>query len=823
MNSRCRHCRFAVLSLVALLLGTSNVRGEDAPVVEGFQVGAERVNDLPKGKEADGIKGDFVLRNRYVEALVSGNLEGRKANMTTKSNQVTPGTVYDLSVRGSDNDQLTLFAPGDQDGQLSKVELEADGGNGRAMVYAHRTPARGGGKEVSHIYWLEPEWRHLLVLSHYELHSGEKWKLTPKPFVKGLRAAAQFGGIHFADAQNPTDRQGYAWAPISRAESSSDWKELELKKGERRSYAMAIAPGTSPAEAYGVIAGLVGAVGRLEATIHGDSGDGVATATLSIRLDDKTTLPAYPNDAGELHVDLPPGTYTFSASDIGRSTRSGEFTVREGETTQLDVPMDVASRVEFDLAEADAPDAVFPCKAQFIGIAGTENPMLGVDVQAHGCRNQYHSESGRFGVQVPPGEYLVVITRGIEFEQHTVLAVVALGTSVKISRRFRRLVDTTGWVSTDFHNHSTPSGDNYCGTNDRIINLAAEHIEFAPTTEHNRLYDWTPHIEKLGLADAVKTIVGIELTGSGAHFNAFPLKVVPWVQDGGAPVWQKDPRINAIVLRDFQGGGADRYVQINHPNVGAFFRDRNEDGIPDGGYVDLESLIDAAEVWSTEILNPRPWLESGRANRTFAWLQLLNQGRNMFCVAVSDAHSVFGNGVGSWRTYIPSHTDAPGKIDPAEIIRNAKAGRMIVTNGPFLEVELEDGTTVGGHTIASGSIGVRIKVQCTNWIDVDRVQILVNGRQIPSLNFTRANHADKFSDGAVKFEQLVEVPLTTDAHIIVAAVGEGSTLETGYGESWQSEMHPVAFTNPIFVDHDGNGFRANGDTLGHPLPVGKKL
>jgi hypothetical protein len=34
-------------------------------------------------------------------------------------------------------------------------------------------------------------------------------------------------------------------------------------------------------------------------------------------------------------------------------------------------------------------------------------------------------------------------------------------------------------------------------------------------------------------------------------------------------------------------------------------------------------------------------------------------------------------------------------------------------------------------------------------------------------------------------------------------------------------MHPVAFTNPIYVDTDGNGFEPSGDNLGHPLPVGK--
>ena len=77
-----------------------------------------------------------------------------------------------------------------------------------------------------------------------------------------------------------------------------------------------------------------------------------------------------------------------------------------------------------------------------------------------------------------------------------------------------------------------------------------------------------------------------------------------------------------------------------------------------------------------------------------------------------------------------------------------------------------------------------------------------------------------FADGVVKFDQRIAIPLNVDAHLIVAAVGKAYDLRTGYGESWQSKMHPVAFTNPMFGDVDGNGFRANGDNLGHPLPVG---
>ena len=51
--------------------------------VTAFEVGPGNTDQLPKGKEADGIIGDFILRNDYVTAVISGNQPLRRANMST--------------------------------------------------------------------------------------------------------------------------------------------------------------------------------------------------------------------------------------------------------------------------------------------------------------------------------------------------------------------------------------------------------------------------------------------------------------------------------------------------------------------------------------------------------------------------------------------------------------------------------------------------------------------------------------------------------------------------------------------------------------------
>ncbi|MDA7605725.1 hypothetical protein N8631_02985, partial [Verrucomicrobiales bacterium] len=50
---------------------------------EAFEVNDALFEELPGGKEADGIVGDFILRNDKVEAVISQNAPFRKANMGT--------------------------------------------------------------------------------------------------------------------------------------------------------------------------------------------------------------------------------------------------------------------------------------------------------------------------------------------------------------------------------------------------------------------------------------------------------------------------------------------------------------------------------------------------------------------------------------------------------------------------------------------------------------------------------------------------------------------------------------------------------------------
>lgn len=819
----------ALATLLLLLHAAFPVSTHANP--EAFEIGPDNVADLPRGKEADGIVGDFVLRNDRVELLVSHNAPLRRANMSTfyGANGITPGCLFDLGLRGASNDQIVIFAPLNQRGPVSHVRLAKDGKDGTAEVETFVDAARNRGLLERHTYQLGDADQGVLITSTLRNEGTEPRDGSLEDTWTRFARTGTTGAIRWADAEDPADKCGYAYAFLPDDQGQFPNPKLDLAPGTELTVRRFLAVGISPAEAVGIVAAKLGPVGHLHLRVLDQDRQPVPTARIDIPWG-TNSVPAYPDSAGLVHLALSPGAKEIRVADLGRPEVTLSLEVVADTVHTNEVILSPASRIAFDITDPEGRG--LPCKVQFRGTNGTPNPALGPALRAHGCVDQYHSAHGRFEVAIPPGSYQVVVTRGIEYSHLSRLITLAPGQPLAFAGTLRRLVDTTGWVSADYHNHSTESGDNTCGTADRLINLAAEHIEFAPTTEHNRLFDWRPLIRKLGLEQELQTVPGIELTGSGAHMNSFPFEPKPHEQDNGAPTWNRDPRITALTLQRWQGEDPHRWSQINHPDMVENFFDRNLDGRVDGGFVNLAEMIDAVETenfTTQDILPNAPFRvfrgaggrEQVAFNRAFIWFQLLNQGARFWATAVSDAHSVYGNGVGGWRVYAPSASDRPAEIDWRENVQHAKAGRTMLTTGPFLQVRLSDGTPPGGLSRLPQPCKLHVRVQCTDWIDIDRVQVLVNGRRPAQLNFTRASHPSLFSDATVKFDQAIELNLAQDAHLVVVAMGEGFDLSTGYGTSVQAKMKPCAYHNPIFVDVDGNGFQPNGDTLGFDLPAGK--
>lgn len=793
--------------------------------LEVFEARGVRETELPGGKEADGIRGDFVLRSDTVEAVISHNAANRRANMSTfyGDDGVSPGCLYDLTLRGAANDQLVVYGPCGH-GRVSYVRP-----SGAGAVESVTTAALNGGVFKRHEYRVEDGVSGIFITTTLRNESDQPQKVATKDDLTRFDVTGTTdAGIRWADAINPAHKCGYALGLLRLTGVDKLADSLELAVGQEVVIERFFAVASSPAAAVGEVltaqgvetAVLAGSIGET-----GQSGRPITTATLEVPFG-KSSVPGYTDAKGRFSFKLPQGGTELLVKDLGRP----EVRWARQIPSDKDLFLDPAAGIRFAITGEDGKP--IPCKAHFEPLdAGAPKLNLGPKWRAHGCVDQYHSENGHFIQQLPPGKYRVVVVRGPEFGHLAREVTVEPGKTAEFTGVLKRLVDTKGWISSDFHNHSTPSGDNVCDTDGRVINLAVEHLEFAPTTEHNRFFDWEPTIRALGLAPFLKTVKGVELTGRRQHFNAFPFEPDPLAQDGGAPEWNDDPRITALTLRRWQGERADRWIQFNHPDLSNMFIDRNGDGLADGGFVGVGAMIDGSESQNgpgTNILADAPFSVTRAAGalaakvsyvREFLWRQLLNQGHRLVAVGVADAHSVYGNGVGSWRIYLPSPTDDPAQIDWAQLAPRAKAGNIVLTTGPFLEVSTPDGKTAGDDVRAAGGVDLKVRVQCTDWMDIDRVQVLVNSRPHPDFNFTRATHPQMFQNGVVKFDQVLRIPLQEDAHLIVVAIDEDGDMKTGFGTSDYARMRPCAYNNPIYVDVDGGGFRPNGDTLDFELPA----
>jgi hypothetical protein len=456
-------------------------------------------------------------------------------------------------------------------------------------------------------------------------------------------------------------------------------------------------------------------------------------------------------------------------------------------------------------------------------------PHFGPESAEFGVKNLRYAPLGQFEQQLPPGIYDVIISRGPEYDAIFTEVTVEPGERSFLRGRLVRSVDTTGWISSDFHSHSTPSGDNTASQLGRVLNHICEHLEFVPCTEHNRISTYVPHIERLRVGRFIATCSGMELTGSPLplnHQNAFPLHEHPHRQDGGGPVIADNPdtQVERLALWDER---SEKLIQQDHPDIGWLFFDRDGDGRPDSGFANAVGLLDVMEIHPIQqALDLQPVSRRNDYewnNHVFCWLQLLNQGYRIPGVTNTDAHYNF-HGTGWLRVWVASPTDDPAAVKTLDVVHAAEHGRILMSNGPFLEVTArETGTDraagIGEDLAApSGRVQLDVRVQCANWLDVNQLFVLVNGRRHAVHEYTRAKHPDMFGDGVVKFERTLDLELTSDAHLVVITGHEERTLRPVYGDVY-ADQPPVALSNPIFVDVDGDGFTPNKDTLDHPLPV----
>lgn len=832
-----RSCSFAAV-LVALFFSSLT-----ADAAEVRLIYPEFEPDL-KGKEVDWIYGDYLMKNDQISVVIAAPISTRDANLTVRE---IGGSILDLSLNQFSNDELSAYIPA-------------------AGRYQFFDPAKVEvGREQNAVFWQCTSSKALandgtVATVRYRLVDGNPFvEATVSIQGENLSGVKPFDGVR-ADRTFVFDHVGGTamcrddffgqtiGLKVPHSPVAATWKKgrpQELHYAAEHvnvtessiSWTVLLYPATSPIDLESIAEHSEHSPGWYSFEVipeapmrRGAAFVKRARINISPVVDDAETKgPAYSlqtNDQGVAMARLKPGRYVVTTNEPGYQAfaMALESSPQGGEVT-LQLP-------HFSGFTADVTDEKgnpIPAKATIYATDGN-HPDFGPDSTRTFIKNCVYAVHGKMDCPLNPGRYEIHFSHGPEYNAEVRTVDVQRGAVEQLEVQLPRVVQTPGWVSAELHSHSSPSGDNTSDQYGRVENLLCEHLEFAPCTEHARVSSYVPHLDQMKLRHAMATCSGMELTGRplpANHQNAFPLHHHPHTQNGGGPRTDPNPvvQIERLAMWD---AGSEKLVQMNHPNLHQIYGDLDVDGKPDDGFRGMLNWMDVVEVHPLEVIfedvaGQPPNVREMRIP-IFQWMQLLNQGYRIPGVVNTDAHYNH-HGSGWLRNWFASSTDEPAKISTEEMVHQAESGHIIMSSGPFMMVKgmsaATDRAAIPGDDLKAddGKVLLTVSVQCPNWLDVNRVQVFVNGRPVEALNRTRKSHPELFGDAesVVKFDSVFEVELESDAHLIVATVGEGMTMQKVMGPQYGNRV-PIAVSNPIFVDVDGGGFDHNHDELGLPLP-----
>ncbi|TFG97287.1 MAG: hypothetical protein E4H11_02150 [Myxococcales bacterium] len=511
---------------------------------------------------------------------------------------------------------------------------------------------------------------------------------------------------------------------------------------------------------------------------------------------------------------VPPGSYSAVAGLKGHPYEGGgalplakPVTVVASGTSNIDfsLPSTGALRVN----AIDETGAPIPVRVSVVGfdpspeatVAGPSLPGFGSSRQGvlHDTSDAlpygiaavaYTDASGTTEFSLEPGvsRYHVFVSRGSEYSAFRTAAPITIsaGSTTVVNAQLARVLDTSGFVSSEFHVHGIRSADSRVSDAHRVQSYASEGVENVVMTDHHVHTNLQPAIQRAGLGHLLTATIGEEITSFDyGHFNAYPL-LVDWnsphatftpdgskLISGGSTDWAQA----APPGQDFPAYGAlnatpaeilalatlgalsepNTTIQITH--IDSHFAplkidtslvpprdlmsdlDRANRRLPSTGSVpNLFEHFPALELWNGDNRNDqRQFLEE----RIGIWFNHLNQGLRTTFIADTDSHTFTNLNTAGARTWTASQTDAPGAIRGADVAAAVTAGRAVGGQGVYVQTRLlaTDGSgdvadlTKGGDTTMSdsgGNVELEIQVQSPGWARWDVIEIYANATTTPT-------------------------------------------------------------------------------------------
>ena len=615
--------------------------------------------------------------------------------------------------------------------------------------------------------------------------------------------------------------------------------------------------------------------------------------------------------AGAYAMQLPRGDYQIRANMEGYlyPDNDPQPLVVAATAVTRDIELPESGYLDVTVIDETGPG---PAKVQLVGFDPSPPLVNTVSGNEAGIFGDYKADSLPYGiaqatfidrngaserVTVEPGDYQLVVSRGPRYSVFKQDITITPGQVTTVQAEIVKLLDTSGFVHSDFHVHSIDSPDAEVTREERVAVMLAEGMDFFTPSDHGVRSDFKPTLTAMGVEDLIAVAASSETTTFDyGHFNSWPVWVDPDSISGGsfdwagaAPAGMDFPQYGnynlspAQIIAGLLEDPMDNIVQINHigshfgagglaidtgktpPQSSANLSFKRLDPTINNAF---DSGFDALEVWIGT--NGRSGiLDEFLGQNAGDWFNLINQDLVRIGVADSDTHDRRFTQV-SARTLVASPTDDPAELGTrAEMLAaNVLAGKAMGTNAPFLLLQADGvyngaaqraGLRLEQDTTMPADVGsdvlLTVTVSTPAWADVDTVEFYINNQpELTSNPGAAARYGicpnawiSAGDSGWVETQVVINASvqggsrtditatlnldaITEDTWIVAIARGTDNVSEPLFpvlpasvsratnttladltdGNLGEAGTPAFAFTNPLFIDVNGDGWTAPG-------------
>ena len=527
-------------------------------------------------------------------------------------------------------------------------------------------------------------------------------------------------------------------------------------------------------------------------------------------------------DENELQTDflIPAGTLKQSKNKLSITCRNNAASddIRVGRICiRSAAPSTVRSAAKLQIEIQDQDQTPIPGRITITSPQGTLLPIGTKSGNGLAIREGVvYTASGQADLAVAPGDYKITAGRGFEYSSPSTSLRISAGETAKRTLIVERQVATKNWVACDTHVHTvTHSGHGDCTVQERMATLAGEGIELPIATDHNKQIDYLPIAKTQGVTKYFTPVIGNEVTTKHGHFNVFPALAKGRIPDHNELDWGK-------LFTNIYSTPDIRVAILNHA------RDLHSNFRPFSPRHHLSLTGDNLDGWQQNF-NAMELINSGAVQtdpmELFTdWCGLINHGLKVTPVGCSDSHDVSRYIVGQGRTYIQADDHDPGSIKPEAALDSFLNGRVIVSYGLLVQLQVESGTDPAGSQGPGGTVRIKqdadskkqamleinATVQAPHWSRPREVTLFING--MPRFTTKLNPQADAKQPYATTVQWKIPAKeLPHDAWLTAVAAGDGiksphwPTAKPYQPDSEIFESTTFSCTGPIWLDADGDG------------------